>query len=194
MVRIGLTTYTLDTTLTDLNAIVARSLLLVKHQLDKARILVTRELDQSMPALALDEFKIEQVLVNVLTNAIHAIGEAGEITVRSSTRALALGGYVGYGETDRYIPGERVVVIEIDDTGSGVPEQLEGKIFDPFFTTKPTGVGTGLGLSVCRQIVEMHGGTIELANREPNGARVTIMLKTERTEADDGEAANSARG
>ena len=183
----------LDAKPTDLNDIVERSLLLVKHELDKAQIHVTRQLDQSLPALALDEFKIEQVLVNVLTNAIHAIGEVGEITVRSSAKTLALGANVGYRQTDRYIPGERVVMVQVDDTGPGIPEQLEGKIFDPFFTTKPTGVGTGLGLSVCRQIVEMHGGTVELANREPHGVRATIMLKTDRTEADDGETPGSAR-
>jgi signal transduction histidine kinase len=72
------------------------------------------------------------------------------------------------------------VIIRVDDSGPGIPQELLGKIFDPFFTTKPTGRGTGLGLSVSQQIVEMHGGAIEIGNRDEGGARVTITLKVDR--------------
>ncbi len=166
----------LDVRPADLNAIVHRALLLVKHQLDTGRTRVTRVLAPSLPKLNLDEIKIEQVLVNLFTNAIHAMGDGGEITVRSSVISLDPGGGVGFGQTDRYVPGEQVVLLKIDDNGPGISEQHVTKVFDPFFTTKPTGVGTGLGLSVCRQIIDMHGGSIEIANREVGGARVSIMF------------------
>ena len=86
---------------------------------------------------------------------------------------------VGNRKTDRYRVGERVAVIEVDDSGPGIKDTDLEKIFEPFFTTKPTGVGTGLGLSISRQIVDLHGGTIDIANRDGGGARVTITLKVE---------------
>ena len=167
----------LDLAASDLNAVVNASILLVKHELDRARTSVTTVLDESIPRLNLDEFKIQQVLVNIFTNALHAAGDDGEIAIRTSLRTLDRGADIGHRKTDRYKPGERVAVVEVDDSGPGIRDVDLAKIFEPFFTTKPTGVGTGLGLSISRQIVDMHGGTIEIRNRETRGARVTITLK-----------------
>ena len=178
----------------DLNAIIERALLLVKHQLDTGQTRVTRELARSLPPLTLDEFKIEQVFVNLITNAIQAIDGGGEITVRSSATTLGIGDSVGYRQTDRYVPGERVVLVQIDDSGPGIPEQHAAKVFVPFFTTKPTGVGTGLGLSVCQQIIDMHGGSIEIANREVGGARVSITFKLDQAEPENGKTADPVGG
>ena len=169
----------LDLALADLNAVVSSSLRLVKHDLDRVRIKVATDLDSSIPKLQLDEFKVQQVLVNIFTNALHATGEDGEITARTSLRTLRRGPNIGDRKTDRFKPGERVAVIEVDDSGPGIKDADLKKIFDPFFTTKPTGVGTGLGLSISRQIVDMHGGTIEIGNREAGGARVTLTFKLE---------------
>jgi signal transduction histidine kinase len=127
--------------------------------------------------LKLDELKIQQVFVNLLMNAIQAIGCDGEITVTTSVETLARGGYVGSRKTDGYAAAERVAVVRIEDSGPGLAEEHLGKVFDPFFTTKPAGLGTGLGLAVSRQIVEMHGATIEIGNRDVGGARVTMILK-----------------
>jgi len=70
------------------------------------------------------------------------------------------------------------VTVEIDDTGPGLlPEHL-GRHFEPFFTTKPPGHGTGLGLTVARQIMELHGGTLTLSNRKQGGARATLQFNT----------------
>jgi signal transduction histidine kinase len=183
----GLLSYSRDTGLdlssADLNAVVCSSLRLVKHDLDRARTTVAVDLDTTIPKLNLDEFKVQQVLVNILNNALHATGEDSEILVRTCLRTLRRGPNVGDRKTDRYRPGERVAVIEVDDSGPGIKDADLKKLFDPFFTTKPTGVGTGLGLSISRQIVDLHGGSIDIGNRDAGGARVTITFKL-----DDGGA------
>ena len=167
----------LDLASADLNAVVSSSLRLVKHDLDRWRIKVTTDLDESIPRLQLDEFKVQQVLVNIFNNAQHAAGEDGSLAVRTSLATLRRGPNVGNRKTDRFRPGERVALIEVDDSGPGIKDADLKKIFDPFFTTKPTGVGTGLGLSISRQIVDMHGGTIDIGNRDGGGARVTMTFK-----------------
>jgi signal transduction histidine kinase len=70
----------------------------------------------------------------------------------------------------------RAVVVEVDDTGVGVPEGQLRKVFEPFFTTKPTRKGTGLGLTVTKAIVDMHGGKVDIRNRPGGGFRVSILL------------------
>jgi signal transduction histidine kinase len=141
----------------DLNAVVQRSAGMVKHEMTKARLTLDLDLSADLPPLALDVFKFQQVLVNVLTNAAHATPPGGRITARTYLR-------------------DEVTIVEVDDTGSGIPEEALGKLFDPFFTTKPTGQGTGLGLAVSRQIVEMHRASIDIGNRPEGGARVTIAF------------------
>ena len=177
----GLLSYSRDSELdlasTDLNALVDSSIRLVKHELDRSRISLTTDLDQSIPKLSLDQFKIQQVLVNIFNNALQAAGQGGKVDVRTALQTLQRGPGVGHRQTDRYRPGERVAIVEVDDSGPGIRDADLKKIFEPFFTTKPTGMGTGLGLSISRQIVDMHGGTIELGNRDAGGARVTITLK-----------------
>lgn len=167
----------LDAVPVDLNAVVEDSLHLVAHEITRARVTLVTRLGSSIPPVRLDFYKIEQVLVNVLTNAVHAAGPDGQICVTTALEKLTRGPHVGHRHTDRYVPGEPAAVIQVEDSGPGVPEEHLSKIFDPFFTTKAVGQGTGLGLSVARQIVEMHGGTIEIANRPEGGARVTIILK-----------------
>jgi signal transduction histidine kinase len=176
----------------DLNATIEKSLVLIKHEMDKQRITIVKDLNPSLPMVALDESKIEQVFINLMTNAVHAMGEDGVLTLRTFRTTLPRGKNVGRRRTDTHRPGAPVAVVQVDDTGPGIPEQHLSKVFDPFFTTKPTGIGTGLGLSVSRQIVEMHGGTIEIANRDAGGARVTLTFSLEQTEPRHETASNPA--
>lgn len=148
----------LNLTMTDLHPVVERSAKMVKHELDRAKVTFREELAEDLPQLNLDSFKFQQVLVNVFTNAAHATPPGGTITAKTSLE-------------------DGTVILRVDDTGTGIPEDKLGKLFDPFFTTKPTGKGTGLGMSVSRQIVEMHGATIDIANRAEGGARVTIVFE-----------------
>ena len=101
---------------------------------------------------------LTQVVVNLLNNARQA--SAADATVYVRTRV-----------------GNGLVRIEVDDEGPGIPEDLQNRVFEPFFTTKPDGQGTGLGLSVSRQIVERFGGTLSYEPRMPSGSRFTIALR-----------------
>lgn len=168
----------LDVKPESVNPIVAQSLLLVKHDLDRSHITVIKKIEDNLPDIMLDSFKIQQVLVNIFTNAIHAMPEGGMLTVKTYLRPPAGAGCGVEDDTigDLATP-EGAVVVEVDDTGTGIPKDKVKKIFDPFFTTKPTGKGTGLGLSVARQLVEMQGGMIDIRNRAEGGVRVTILFK-----------------
>jgi signal transduction histidine kinase len=150
---------TLNVALEDLNVLIERALLLVKHELSRHHVRVVSELGGDLPPLLLDESKIEQVFVNLFLNAIDAIPDGGILFVTTYAR---------------HTTGDTVVMADVADTGTGIPEQYLPKIFDPFFTTKPTGKGTGLGLAVTKTIMELHGGTIDVRNRPEGGVQVTL--------------------
>ena len=150
----------------DLNDIVVNSLQFVKHELDKAHVTAVEKLHRPLPKIMLDQNKMQQVFVNVFVNAIHAMEEGGALTVRTYLK----------GSNQTSALGRRQVFTEIEDTGKGISEAHLHKIFDPFFTTKPTGKGTGLGLSVVKSIVDLHGGTVYIANRSEGGVRVTFAF------------------
>lgn len=165
----------------DLNRIVEQALLLVKHELVRSHVTVVKDLSPEVPPLQLERTKIEQVFINLFMNAIDAMSEGGTLTVRTAVKVLdAVGPHVGRRTTDRFRIGDTVAVVEIDDTGIGIPAEHLSKLLDPFFTTKPPGKGTGLGLSVAKSLVESHGGTIDIRNRPEGGVRVTLMFPVQR--------------
>jgi PAS domain S-box-containing protein len=165
----------------DLNTVIEQALLLVKHELDRARVTLCSQLREGLPPLSFDRNKMEQVFVNLFMNAIDAMPNGGVLTVRTFARSLSeLDDQSGQLRREGFKMGDVVVIAEVEDTGRGVPEGLLDKIFDPFFTTKPTGKGTGLGLTVTRKIVDLHGGIIRARNvseRPGGGLKVTIALK-----------------
>ncbi|MEA3413482.1 MAG: response regulator [Pseudomonadota bacterium] len=163
----------------DLNEVIDKSLGMVRHELTQHNISLDTDLQPGPATTLLDVPKIEQVLINLFMNAVHAIGRDGLLHV--STRTVDLTEEVVYeaGIGNVFGAGDRALVLEITDTGTGIPEAELERVFDPFFTTKPVGKGTGLGLSVTRTIIEMHRGAIELRNRSrQTGVRVTIYLQT----------------
>ena len=156
------------------------ALTLLRTSLAKDHIKVTRELAPGLPALRLDRRKIEQVFINLVMNATHAMAGGGTLTVRTRVQQLdpaGAGADGGSPSGSSLRPGDTVAVVEMDDTGGGIPEDKLSKVFEPFFTTKADGKGTGLGLTVCKTIIGVHGGSLRIRNRPEGGARITIMFK-----------------
>ncbi len=155
----------------DMNSVIEESLLLVKHELTRNHISLEKHLAEPLPQVELDRNKIKQVFINVFMNAIQAMGNNGALAVKTFIRRPAVAD-----NTSQTSAGGNIVV-EIEDTGTGIPDDKLDKLFDPFFTTKPVGTGTGLGLSVSRNIIELHRATIKIGNRKGiRGASVTISF------------------
>ena len=118
---------------------------------------VVKEYDRSLPAVPAYAGELNQVWTNLIVNALDAMGAEGRLTVRTGT------------------DGE-CAVVEIGDTGPGIPEELRNRVFEPFFTTKPVGQGTGLVLDVSwRIVVKRHGGDLRVTSR-PGDTRFTVLL------------------
>jgi PAS domain S-box-containing protein len=165
-----------------LNVLIEETLRLVRHELTKKQVVVQKHFAERLPLVGVDKRQIQQVLVNVIVNAIHAMAEGGSLTVRTYTKQLTeTSHYEGSRKATGFWVGETAVVAEVEDTGTGIPEENLAKIYDPFFTTKPTGVGTGLGLPVSKKIIELHGGNLDIRNVKGGGVRVTILLKSHRS-------------
>lgn len=140
--------------LIDVNDLINGALLLLEYKMK--RLVIQKNL-QSVGNIVADPVKIEQVFIIVFTNAIEAMDESGILDIHS------------YDE-------DNMVVVEISDTGHGVPPEYIDRIFEPFFTTKDIGEGTGLGLSICYGIISRYDGKMYIANKKDKGARVTIKL------------------
>ena len=159
-----------------LNVIINQALSLVRGEVKGAQI--QRDLQTDLPLLGIDTDKLSQVFVNLFTNALHAMKGCGTLSVRTYSKQLTgVGINIADERSESFRVGENIVVAEIDDSGPGIPEDKLGKVFEPFFTTKPTGQGTGLGLSVVKTIIDLHGATIDLRNLPEGGARATIMFQ-----------------
>jgi len=126
----------------------------------RTRIQGTRlvtELDPAVPAVLGSRVQLEQVVVNLMNNGLDAIDRGGVLTLRSRK-------------------DDAGVLVEVVDTGTGIPPEIRQRIFEPFFTTKPVGKGTGLGLSISWEIVRQHGGTIGLQSDVGRGTTMQVRL------------------
>jgi two-component system NtrC family sensor kinase len=123
---------------------------------------------------------LEQVFLNLVNNAVDAMKNCKEkiLTVRAYKQLVTEIGYkTGYRQADFFSIGDEMIVVEISDTGKGIPEEALVKIFEPFFTTKPTNEGTGLGLSLAHMIMERLSGTIDVESRENQGTTFFVKLQ-----------------
>jgi len=145
----------------------------INEEIEKAITLVSNEIKykceivmdcQSVPMIDANPQQLDQVFINILINASHAIEESGTITIKT------------YAKDDN-------VYVEIIDDGRGIPDDAIGKIFDPFYTTKEVGKGTGLGLSIVYRIVQEHNGEIDVKSQEGKGTTFTLKFPSvEKTE------------
>jgi len=142
------------------NNVVRQSLSFCEHLFERSEIALREDLAADLPAVYAVPGQIEQVVINLVTNAVHACGRDGEIRVRT------------------YLAGPTVIGIAISDNGPGIAATHREKVFEPFFTTKTDGKGTGLGLSIVRNIVEQHGGEIRVDEARQGGAEFTCLFPT----------------
>jgi two-component system NtrC family sensor kinase len=144
-----------------LNDVAQEAVELLAYELRTGNVEVSLGLAEDLPVLWADGHQLHQVLVNIVANAHHAMRQS------RTPRRLSI--------TTERGPGQEVR-LAIADTGPGIPAEIRAKIFEPFFTTKPPGEGTGLGLSLCRGIVEEHGGTIGVESEPGRGTTFLIRL------------------
>jgi two-component system NtrC family sensor kinase len=143
----------------DVNKVLEETLKFLENEALYRGITIDTRYFEGLPLTLSDSSQLQQVFLNILTNAIDAIGKNGKITV-----------------TTDFNQKSKEIVIAISDTGPGIPKALLDKVFDPFFTTKAIGSGTGLGLSISYGIVQNLGGRIVVASEEGQGATFTIYL------------------
>lgn len=146
----------------DLNDVVRRTVSLIEDMTRTRGVAMDLELSPALPWVRADSARIEQVLLNLINNALDAMPDGGRITFRTGLHDEARRG--------------RSVLVAVEDTGSGIPPELLPRIFDPFFTTKEVGQGTGLGLSISYGIMEEHGGAIVAESSPGQGTTFTLEL------------------
>lgn len=164
----------------DVNEVINKSLHLVEYETRKHNIAISTDLDQNIPELQVDSAKLQQVFINLFMNSIQAMGDDGSIQVKSRLFTLRKTRDAALARELHLVVGEKMVVIEVADSGPGIEAEHSAKLFDPFYTTKPVGEGTGLGLAISQKIIQMHCGTIMLGNRKEGGALARITLPIEK--------------
>jgi signal transduction histidine kinase len=147
-------------TMVQLNDVVRQLLSLVQRDLQANGISLTTEYEPNLPEVQAEATQLQQVILNLVKNAIDAM----EAVPHGERRLRLVTGF------DR----KSVVSLYIQDSGPGITAEDQDRIFDPFFTTKPTGMG--MGLSICRNIIETHGGKLRLARTSHHGSSFEIAL------------------
>ena len=168
----------------DLNKIIENTLRIIEKPAFLRDVKITMNLDGALPPVWIDADLIEQVILNLMVNAQHAVEQDGDITVRTRRVMKSVGGEAS-GKT---LPMAEITVI---DTGCGIPQENLKRIFDPFFTSKEVGKGTGLGLSVTHGIVTAHGGAIEVDSQVGKGSTFRVYLPLDPPEKDAGNNLNA---
>jgi signal transduction histidine kinase len=144
-------------TFVNLNTVVSNILYFIDVRFQSRGIQILQKLDQNLPAIQADAVQMSQILVNLITNGIHALSNGGKVTVITKQKG-------------------NQVSLTVKDNGTGMSAEVRKKIFLPFFTTKAVGQGTGLGLSVVQGIVEAHNGNIIVNSAPGKGSKFEILL------------------
>ena len=155
----------------DVNTVIENAFLMIAEQLRLKEIGIDQKLNPALPEVRGDENQLEQVLLNLITNARDAIEQRKESDGDTSTVSKKLSVETRYAESN----GEYVEIL-VSDTGCGIPKEDAHKIFDPFFTSKAVGSGTGLGLSISYGIIQDHKGNIEVSETGPEGTTICVKL------------------
>ena len=151
---------------------------LVEHRINMKKIKIERNYSQESMEVKADRNLLQQVFMNLLNNGIDAMSKRGEIRIRvNSEKVMHIEDKIGYRENDYFKIGDKMIVIELEDTGKGIPEDVLSKVFEPFFTTKESGKGTGLGLSLAHLIIDRHRGTIKVQSELNKGTIFTLKLQ-----------------
>ncbi|SPP63164.1 PAS domain S-box protein [Nitrospira lenta] len=140
-----------------LRDVIENSVEMFQERLVKSRVQVEMQLDEACPRVQADADQMNQVLINLIMNAIHAMPDGGQLRIGM-------------------VPADDMVKLTVADTGHGIPQAVIAKVFTPFFTTKEFGKGTGLGLTVVKGIIEEHHGSIVAESQEGQGTTFTILL------------------
>jgi CheY-like chemotaxis protein len=156
----------------DLNAVVMDTVELLGRALIDRNISAEVTLDPDLPAVIGDSIHLEQVIANLVMNAMDAMPGGGAITLSTARRDLGVDSRHAY----PFLPPGGYAVLTVRDTGTGIPREIMDRIFDPFFTTKPAGKGTGLGLAMVYGIVKSHRGEVRVTSEEGEGTAFDIYL------------------
>jgi PAS domain S-box-containing protein len=143
----------------DINAILERTLTILKHRASLDKIEICTHYASSIPPVSCDFSRLQQAFINILWNAIEAMPQGGVLTV-----------------TTAIDPQQETIEVHIIDTGTGIPEENLERVFEPFFTTKDEGKGVGLGLSVAYGVIRQHHGEIQIQSKVGEGTQVTVQL------------------
>jgi two-component system NtrC family sensor kinase len=143
---------------TDLSMVIRDVLIFLEFEIRKRSVLVTEELEPGLPSIAADPNQLKQIFLNLIVNALQAMGQGGRLAIAASSSVDGL------------------VRIVVRDTGPGIPDEYRERIFDPFFTTKDPGEGTGLGLFITKSHVERLGGRIEVASEVGRGTSFILQF------------------
>ena len=161
----------------DVNQTIAEALGLLGEQLRLHKIEVVQDLSNDLPKIVGEPYQLEQVWINLITNARDALDEKGE---QISGGRLQIADYKkNINISTTYNPESKLVEISVGDNGIGMSEEVKPKVFEPFFTTKEVGKATGLGLSICYGIIKSHKGQIEVESKEGEGTAVKVTLPLE---------------
>jgi two-component system NtrC family sensor kinase len=163
-----------ERTLTDINEIIEKTVELRSYELQVNNIEIHRNLDRNLPKTIADAHQLQQVFLNIITNAEQAMLESngrGQLKIRTGTDSQNAN-----------------IIVEIKDDGPGIPENHLNRIFDPFFTTKEVGKGTGLGLSLSYGMIKEHGGNIYVRSRLNEGSTFFVEIPIMANLQDDTES------